>query len=288
MKLDGLLLEGPVWVPHDHALWFVDIKRHQIHRFDPASREKRTWSAPAQVGFCLPRQGGSFIVGLQSGLAIFDPAEGSFEHLIDPEADLAGNRLNDAAVDPFGRLWFGSMDDDEERSTGRIWHMNGDGSCTSLSRTAVITNGPAFSPDGRVLYHVDTLGSRILAVSLSERGEASGERVFAAIEEGEGYPDGPTVDAEGCLWIGLFGGWSARRYAPDGALLETVPFPVSAVTKLAFGGPDLRTVYATTASKHLSSSQRSCEPEAGSLFTFRTSVPGLAQRSVSVAGKNGQ
>lgn len=274
------LLEGPVWDRRDAALWFVDIKGRRIHRFDPAGDERRSWDAPQQVGFCLPAMAGGFVAGLQTGLARFDPADGHFVPLIDPEPDLPGNRLNDGAVDPVGRLWFGTMDDAERAATGRIWRYDPGGTCRAATDPVSITNGPAFSPDGRIVYHVDTLGGLIHVATVASDGGLTDARVFARIDPADGYPDGPTVDAEGCLWIGLYNGWSARRYAPSGELLEIVRFPVSAVTKLAFGGPGLTTVYATTAAKHLDVAGRAVEPEAGSLFAFECSVPGVAGTAI--------
>lgn len=280
--LGAPLLEGPVWVARDAALWFVDIKSHKVHRLDPANGDKRSWDAPAQVGFCLPAANGKFVAGLQTGLAIFDPADGSFAPLVDPEPALPGNRLNDGTVDPAGRLWFGTMDDGEGEVTGRIYRLGPDGRCVAETPAVSISNGPAVSPDGRTLYHVDTLGGLVHAATIGEGGDLRDPRLFATIPSAEGYPDGPAVDAEGCVWIGLYNGGAVRRYAPSGELLEVVEFPVSAITKVAFGGPDLRTVYATTANKHLDAEGRAGEPQAGDLFAFEVSVPGMPGTEVSV------
>lgn len=276
------LLEGPVWVARDAALWFVDIKSHKVHRLDPASGDTRSWDAPAQIGFCLPAANGKFVAGLQTGLAIFDPVDGSFAPLVDPEPALPGNRLNDGTVDPAGRLWFGTMDDGEGEVTGRIYRLGADGRCVAETAAVSISNGPAVSPDGRTLYHVDTLGGIVHAAAVGADGTLGESRIFATIPSAEGYPDGPAVDAEGCVWIGLYNGGAVRRYAPSGELLETVEFPVGAITKIAFGGPDLRTVYATTANKHLDAGGRAAQPHAGDLFAFEVSVPGVPGHEVSV------
>jgi sugar lactone lactonase YvrE len=145
----------------------------------------------------------------------------------------------------------------------------------------IITNGPAFSPDGRILYHTDTLARRILAFDVGPDGALANKRLFTEIEEGAGYPDGPVVDQEGCLWTGLFGGWGVRRYSPQGQLLQAVPFPVANVTKLAFGGPGLKTVYATTARKGLDASALAGQPLAGGLFVFPAETPGQAQVAIT-------
>ncbi|MBC9032592.1 SMP-30/gluconolactonase/LRE family protein [Sphingomonas sp. JC676] len=273
-QLGAPLLEGPVWVERDQALWFVDIKSHKIHRLDPASGATRSWDAPGQIGFILPIESGGFVAGLQSGLARFDERDGSFTQIVAPEPDLPGNRLNDATVDPQGRLWFGSMDDGESQATGAIYRLAADGSCVPTTPRVSITNGPAVSPDGRTLYHVDTLGGVIYACDVDDAGMLANQREFVRIPNSEGYPDGPTVDSEGCVWVGLYNGWTVRRYSPAGALIDTVPFPVSAITKVAFGGPELKTVFATTANKHLSPAALEKEPHAGDLFRFEVDVPG--------------
>jgi sugar lactone lactonase YvrE len=275
VALGATLGEGPVWSAREAALWFVDIKRRRIHRFDPAAGALRSWDAPAQPGWILPAEDGGLVVGLQGGIHRFDPDAGVFALIAPVEADRPGNRLNDACTDPKGRIWLGSMDDAEAADSGRIYRF-ADARLTDAGRPPVsITNGPAVSPDGRILYHVDTLGRRLWACDLHDDGSLGASRLFAEIAAGEGYPDGPTVDSEGHVWIGLFAGWSARRYAPDGTLVETVRFPVANVTKLAFGGADLSTVYATTAAKGLSADDRARQPLAGDLFSFRVDVPGV-------------
>jgi sugar lactone lactonase YvrE len=171
------------------------------------------------------------------------------------------------------------MHDPEEAATGALYRLDGE----ALARCDVgyrITNGPAMSPDGRTLYHTDTLERTIYAFDVGADGALAGKRVFATIDEGAGYPDGPAVDAEGCVWTGLFGGWGVRRYSPAGEMIAFVRFPVANVTKIAFGGPQLTTVYATTAWKGLSPDEREAQPLAGGVFRFEAEVPGLPQNEV--------
>ena len=267
--------ESPVWSVEEQALYFVDIKGPRVFRFDPATERLRSWQAPRQVGWVLPANDGSLVAGLQDGIHRFDPATGTFDLLVEVESDRPSNRLNDACTDPAGRIWFGSMDDGERERSGSyyVYHR---GKLTKTTLPPVsITNGPAISPDGRILYHVDTLGGGIYASDVAEDGATGGTRLLAQIEASDGHPDGVTVDREGCVWVGLFGGACARRYAPDGKLVQTISFPVSNITKLAFGGADLRTVYATTARLHLKPEQLEREAEAGNLFAFRADVPGV-------------
>jgi sugar lactone lactonase YvrE len=165
------------------------------------------------------------------------------------------------------------MDDGEKAATGSLYRYDR-GGLALMDGGYVVTNGPAFSPDGRVLYHADSLARIIYAFDLGEDGSLANKRMFAVIEEKAGFPDGLTVDSEACVWIGLFGGWAARRYSPQGALLESVAFPVANVTKIAFGGAGLTTAYATTASIGLTDAS---QPLAGALFCFETEVPGQPQ-----------
>lgn len=272
-ELAAELGEGPVWV--DGALWFTDIKKHKVHWLDPASGERRSWDAPEQIGFVLPARSGGFIAGLQSGLHRFDPDSGAFDPLAEVEPDRPNNRLNDGVVDSSGRLWFGTMDNGEKDKSGSFYrYARGELTSTGISGVA-ITNGPAVSPDGRTLYWVDTLERTISACEIGKNGALGPSRLLVTIEEGGGNPDGPTCDAEGCIWISLYGGWEARRYSPEGELLQRVRFPVANITKIAFGGDDLRTAYATTARQKMSADEIARQPQIGHLFAFPVEVPGL-------------
>jgi xylono-1,5-lactonase len=173
------------------------------------------------------------------------------------------------------------MDNEEKAETGAVYRLGDDGGVIRSGGECCITNGPAVSPDGRTLYHIDTLRGLVHACTIADDGSLADRRLFCEIPNGEGYPDGPTVDAEGCVWIGLYFGWSARRYSPEGRLIETVRFPVSNVTKIAFGGPNLRTAYATSARQGLKPDKLQEQPLAGDLFAFEVDTPGLPGTEIS-------
>jgi xylono-1,5-lactonase len=276
----AVLGEGPVWSAVDKCLWFVDIKAPSIHRFDPATGDQRTWRAPERIGFVMPTSAGWLIAGLKTGLHRFNPETGNFTllHVVEPHAP--NNRLNDGFADSNGFLWFGSMDDNEEEPSGALYQL-GDAGCVTRDPGYVVTNGPAESPDGHVLYHTDTLAGIIYAFDRARTGSLSNKRIFVRLPQGGGYPDGPCVDIEGCLWTGVFGGWGLQRYSPAGKLLQTLRLPCSAVTKAAFAGDDLKTLYITTAHVALNPEERKQQPLAGGLFRARVEVPGLPQGIVS-------
>lgn len=269
-----LLGEGPAWDARAGVLWFVDIKRQRVHRLDPATGAVDDWAAPAQVGWVLPADDGTMLAGLQAGIARFDPATGAFVPVAAPDPHPAHNRLNDATVAPDGAVWFGSMDDGHERPTGRVFRFDGAAIRASSIEPVAITNGPAIAPDGRTLYHVDTVGGTIHAVPLDAAQATGTPRRFVTIDPADGSPDGVSVDAAGNVWVGLWGGWCARLYAPDATLLREVRLPVANVTKVALGGADLRTAYVTTASIGLDAADAAAQPEAGDLFAFDVDVPG--------------
>jgi sugar lactone lactonase YvrE len=279
-SLAAELGEGPVWVQRDQALWFVDIKKQQIHRFDPEDGSKQSWDAPEQVGFVFPAERGGFVAGLQSGLYHFDEGSGRFELIAKVEEDKPDNRLNDGAVDPQGRLWFGTMDNKEKAKSGAFYcFVDGQVSPAGIDEIA-ITNGPAVSPDGRLLYFVDTLKGTIEVADISDDAALGNRRPFARIDKSDGHPDGPTIDSNGYLWISLYAGWEVRRYSPAGELVERVRFPVANITKTAFGGADLRTAFSTTARQMLKPEEIAKQPQIGDLFEFRVDVPGVPCPSV--------
>jgi sugar lactone lactonase YvrE len=269
-----------LWDPRSGKLWFVDIKSGRIHTVDPLSGDRRTVHLGGAPSFIVPASGGGFVIGNVDRLCLFDGERVT--------ADLAivdmppSNRFNDATVDRAGRLWFGSMDDGERDATGAIY-VHDAGDIRRAGGECIITNGPAVSGDGRYLYPVDTLAGRIWRFDISAGAALVDGDLFVEIDPADGTPDGVTIDAEDHLWVGLWGGWAARRYAPDGTLVGTVDFPCANITKIAFGGPDLRTAYATTARVGLDDAVLDRQPLAGGLFAFPVDVPGTLLPEVRLA-----
>lgn len=275
-QVQATLGEGVLWDATAGQVWFVDIKGRRIHRCDGDGGKRRSWHAPGQVSFIVRAEDGGMVCSLDDGLYRFDEESGAFAPLLAVEADLQGNRFNDGHVDAQGILWFGSMDDAEEVPSGSLYRFDGAGAAR-MDADYIITNGPAVSPDGRTLYHTDTLAKRVYAFDLGADGALSNKRPFVELQDG-GYPDGMAVDAAGHLWVATFGGWRIDRFDAAGNKVGEVRFPCANVTKLAFGGSDLRSVYATTARKGLSGQELAAQPLAGGLFTFRAETPGLPQR----------
>ncbi|WP_297512818.1 SMP-30/gluconolactonase/LRE family protein [uncultured Caulobacter sp.] len=278
--LKATLGEGPIWF--GGALWFVDIKGRKILRYEPDTGEALAVGAPEPVGFVAPLSLGGFIAGLKSGLYKFHPLSG-YQPLLTIEPPELDNRPNDATVDAQGRLWFGTMHDGETAKTGSLYRMDAQG-VARMDKDICITNGPCVSPDGKTFYHTDTLEKTIWAYDLSPEGLLSNKRVFVKIALGDDvYPDGSVVDSEGCLWTALWGGFGAIRFSPTGEAIGRVELPAPNVTKPCFGGPDLKTLYFTTARKDLSDETLAQYPLAGGLFAVRVDVAGQPQHEVRLA-----
>ncbi|WP_374040153.1 SMP-30/gluconolactonase/LRE family protein [Massilia sp. IC2-477] len=274
-QVEATLGEGVLWDAASRQVWFVDIKGRRLHRCDADGGGRQTWDAPGQVSFIVRAENGALVCSLDDGLYRFIEESGAFVPLLGVEVDQPGNRFNDGHVDASGALWFGSMDDAEEQPSGALYRFNGV-DAERKDAGYVITNGPAVAPDGRTMYHTDTLAKRIYAFDLAPSGALSNKRPFVELADG-GYPDGMAVDAAGHLWVATFGGWRIDRFDPAGKKVGEVRFPCANVTKLAFGGDDLRTVYATTARKGLTNEELAAQPLAGGLFSFRVETPGLPQ-----------
>ena len=271
----AVLGEGPVWVAREAALYWLDIKGRKIFRRGE-SGDVREWPTPLRTGSIAPRAGGGFIAGTEDGIALIDLEAGRYDILCQPEAQLADNRFNDGKVDRQGRFWAGRMDDLERQASGTLYRIGRDHRCTAVDSGYKVTNGPAFSPDGKRMYHNDSARQLTYAFDLDEAGNATGRRVFLQFEEGDGFPDGMTVDREGCLWIAFWDGGCVRRFSSAGELLQTIELPVTRPTSCAFGGPDLDRLYVTSASIGLDAEALAMQPNAGGLFMVSPAVRGIA------------
>ncbi len=270
--------EGPVWVAREQAIYWVDIKGCQLHRYQHPTGEQQSWHLGAQLSAVAPRAEGGFVAATRNGFALLQMVDNvpQLQPLGGPEKDLSGNRFNDGKVDAAGRFWAGSMDDGESQPTGALYRLDTNLRWHQVDAEYVITNGPTFSPDGRILYHTDTLKRQIYAFDLDDTGQLHNRRLFLQLDEAGGYPDGMTVDAEGCLWVCRWGGWGITRVSPEGERMAQLRLPVSNVTSCTFVGSELDTLYITSARKGLSAAELADQPLAGGLFRCQPGVTGLA------------
>jgi sugar lactone lactonase YvrE len=273
-----VLGESPSWLAHEQCLYWVDLRAPALHRLDPATGAVKTWPMPDLIGAVVGRRRGGVVVAIRHGLFGFDPETAELTPLASVEPGPPENRLNDAKCDPAGRIFCGSMWDFGLKTTGGLYRIDMAGAVTQLRSAVTVANAIAFAPDGRTLYFTDT---RQGAIEQADYDPTAGEigpwRLFAAADAAPGRPDGATVDADGYLWNARYQGGCLARFAPDGRLDRLIDLPVSQPTSCAFGGPDLRTLYVTTARQKLSAEALAAEPLAGALLALDVGVAGLIE-----------
>ncbi|MGN7755215.1 SMP-30/gluconolactonase/LRE family protein [Sinorhizobium sp. 22678] len=268
--------EAPVWVEREKRLYWVDILHPAVHRFDPVTGKNESCNVAKLVSAVLPTEDGGLIVASQDGVEQFDFEAGAFAPFAQPEPALPENRLNDAKVDPNGRLWVGSMRLDVSRPTGSLYRLTGTGDAVRAESGFTVANGLAWSPDGSTFYFVDTVPGIIYAYDFDAReGSIANRRVFVTVPEAEGRPDGLAVDADGGVWCAIWDGWRVNRYRPDGRLDRAVELPVPRPTSVAFGGDDLATLFITSARTRLPASTLTEAPLSGGIFACNPGERGL-------------
>lgn len=272
--------ECPLWSAEEQALYFVDIKGRALHRYKPSTGEHDSTAMPEEIGCIGFRKGGGFIAGFRSGLWLLGAAGNREAKLADNPEDQRTSRFNDGRVDPAGRFLAGTIDEPKDGAKAHLYRYDRRGLAT-LAGGLLTSNGVAFSPDGRALYHSDTPAFTVWRYAYDPAtGEASGKKVFARLEPSEtdrGRPDGAAVDREGCYWTALFEGGRIQRYAPDGRLLAEYPVPARCPTMVCFGGPDRTTLYVTSARTGRSQEELAAFPHSGSLFAMPVETPGLPE-----------
>ncbi|MBK8905140.1 MAG: SMP-30/gluconolactonase/LRE family protein [Anaerolineaceae bacterium] len=275
-QIPAQLGEGPLWAAQENALYWVDILNRQVHRLEPASGQKRSWTFSEPITSLALRQSGGFVGTVTHGFAAIDLDSRTIEPLVPVETDLPDNRFNDGKVDGYGRYWAGTMNRQEKEASGTLYRLDPDLSLHTVDEEYIITNGPAFSLDGTTMYHNDSVKGFVYAFDLQDDGTVRGKRPFTQLTFAkDGAPDGMTVDSENCLWLAHYGGARLTRFAPTGEILEVVPLPVPNVTSCTFGGPNLDTLYITTAAQNMSAAELEKYPLSGSLFAYQPGVKGL-------------
>lgn len=269
VRIQAELGEGPTWDRASSTLVWVDVLASEVHRYAPARDDDAVLSVPQHVGAAKPRTTGGLVLNLRDGIALVD-RDGAKTWLVYWARD--GVRGNDAAVDPAGRLWAGTMRYDAAPGGGWLARVEPTGAAKVVLDKVTISNGVGWSPDGTRMYYIDTPERRIDVLDYDvATGEATRRRPLCPVEGTDGSPDGLTVDADGCVWVALWGGGAVRRYTPDGVLDREITLPVDQPTACCFGGDDLTDLYVTTARTGLDESALAARPLSGSVLV----LPGI-------------
>lgn len=269
-----VLGEGPLWSERLGRAFFVDIRGSRILSCDLTGGAQAEWRTEHRPCWIIETSHAEhFLVGLERSITIMrlipgEPAE--ILHRL-PGAFPDSMRLNDAKAGPNGAVYFGSMDDAEQAANGLFHILTTDGHITAIDEGYTVTNGPALSPDERVLYHTDSSARTIYAFDRAHDGSLTAKRVHIRFTEADGYPDGMTCDADGGLWVCHWDGGRVTRFLADGTRDRVIALPASRVTSCAFAGPALDRLIITTAAY-----ERDAEPMAGTLFLAEPGVQGIA------------
>jgi sugar lactone lactonase YvrE len=271
--------ESPFWHPDEQALYWIDIPGQAVHRLHVDSGAHRMWQMPAEPG-CIARcAGGGVIVALRSGLAFLDTDSGELTPITDAPYDTTKMRFNDGRCDAAGRLWAGTLYEPRDQAAAPLYRVE-HGKIIDSGRRATVSNGVAFTPDNRTLYHSDTTTHRIFACDFDLASGAIGEaRLFQEFSTDKthdygGRPDGAAVDSEGAYWCAMFEGGRILRFSPAGELLREIRIPARCPTMIAFGGADLRTMYITTARNNRPNAELAQYPHSGCVLSLRVDVAG--------------
>lgn len=279
----SLLGESPLWHPDEQVLYWVDIPGRLINRFNPRDGEHRAWPLDSEPGCIAPLLGGGLLLAARDGIWRFDTDSGTRALVCKPPYDPSAQRFNDGKADAQGRFWVGTLDD--QRAPEAALYCLAGGTLSRVAGGITVSNGLAFSPDGATLLWADTKAHVVQAFDLDRtHGSLSRQRVFhqfalrdpgAPMGSYAGRPDGAAMDSEGACWVAMFEGQRLLRLAPDGSVCATLPLPVRCPTMPCFGGPDLKTLYITTARDKRPADELAAQPLAGCVLQLRVDVPGL-------------
>ena len=269
------LAEGPVWL--QGSLWWVDIMAGTLHRWDPRTNSHQVRDTGDLLGAAVPGNDGRWLLAQNRSLVAFDWEHGTGTVVATLSGEGPRNRCNDGKCDPLGRFWFGTMNMDSVERAGVLYSFSASDKCQAKQREVTISNGLAWSEDGSAMFYVDSPTRRVDVFNYDlEQGSIHDRRTLIEFGEQDGWPDGMTIDVDGCLWIAMWGG--AKIVVVDsrsGARVREVAMPVSQPTSCTFGGDGLSELFITSAWEGMTQQQREKEPLAGSVFHLPTGSVGL-------------
>lgn len=266
--------ESPLWCGRTQRLWWVDILAPAIHCLDPATGRNTTLPVDEEIGCIGLRASGGFIAGMRSGIWLLDSA-GHKERLVaNPQQDTRISRFNDGRVDPWGRFWAGTIHEPRDRPAAGLYCVDSALDCRFMAGDIKVSNGLGFAPGRDWMYHADSPAHVIYRYPLDSRGTPGPRELFHQFPTGHGRPDGAAVDSEGHCWYALYEGGRVVRLSPDGKIVAEIETPARCPTMCALGGPDLRTLYVTSARQGRSPEELAKLPDSGNIFAMRVPVPG--------------
>tara|TARA_B100000035_G_scaffold308815_1_gene314061 strand:+ start:361 stop:1275 length:915 start_codon:yes stop_codon:yes gene_type:complete len=277
-KSNCILGEGTLWVKEHNSIYFVDIKRKNIYILNIKNKKKKIIKLNKQIGFLAHIKKNIFILGLQGELRIIDIKSKKILSSIAIEKNLSKNRINDGKTDPKGRLWFGTMDNQERKTkTGSLYCLDSNLKLHLVDKNYYITNGPAFISENN-FYHTDSREKKIFKIKISKKFKILKKKIFIKFNPKDGSPDGMTLDKNHNLWVAHFGGSKVSVFDKNGKLKHSVKLPAKNITNCAFGGKNNSEIFITSAKKSLSKVELKKYTFSGSLFSVKSNVRGFVQK----------
>jgi sugar lactone lactonase YvrE len=275
MGTTAILGEGSIWDYRKQVLYWIDIQKNTLYMYDPVNEASKSFDLGQNVGTIVPETDSTVIVALKDGVYRLELDSGDLSAIGHPESLKPEERFNDGKCDPQGRFWVGTMRIKGKTGDSHLYRMDHDGTFTEMLDSVSVSNGIIWSPDGKKMYYTDTPTREIMSFDFDgSNGSISNPKVSVSIADSLGSPDGMTIDADGNLWVAMWGGHAVCCFNPEnGALLNRIEVPAKNVTSCAFGGPDLKVLYITTASTGMKEDEKEKYPEAGGLFRV---IPGAS------------
>lgn len=274
-QIKSQLGEGAVWNYKTNELYWVDIEGKTFYRYNPQTKQNQGYALPSRVGTVVPYTATLAVVALEDGIYTIDLDTNALTRISDVEATMTQNRFNDGKCDPAGNLWVGSMHLEQTAPEANLYKVSPKGEATKMLDNVTISNGIVWSQDASTMYYIDTPTGHIRAFDYDiNTATISNERVAVTVPESLGYPDGMAIDSNDMLWVGLWNGNALAQFDPvTGTLVQKIEVPAHNVTAAAFGGPNLETLYITTASVDMTAKEHEKYPLAGSVFSV--TIPGV-------------
>ena len=239
-KGTNALGEGPMWHVKEQALYWIDIAKPSLHRFNAVSGDYQQWPMPDFIGTVVPRAKGGVVVTVGNKIIAIDIPSGDMTTLAEIPSWHKHIRMNDGKCDRHGRLWIGVASVDVDHPQGGLFRLDPDGTLMRMEDKITISNGLGWSPDGNTFYYTDGLKYRVYQYDFDRAsGSLSHRRIFLQLDPGPIEPDGLTIDSQGYVWQAQWNSGKIFRYAPDGALTQEIIMPVQRPTSCMFGGKKL-------------------------------------------------
>lgn len=269
--------EGAVWNSKTGELMWINITGKILNFYNPKTGDNKEMFTGQMIGTVVPAESGMVLVALKNGIYKLDPETGTKSLIVDPEQDIATNRFNDGKCDPSGRFWAGTLSLNGESGAAALYRIDPDSSAHKMIDNVSISNGIVWSNDFNKMYYIDTPTQKVMAYDYDNpTGDISNPEVAVEIPPEMGSPDGMTIDADGNIWVALWGGSAVGCWNPEtGKLLRKIKVPAKNVTSCAFGGDGLETLYITTARQSTSDEELEKFPLAGGVFKTRPGVKGV-------------